>query len=149
MALWFHGTNKKASEIIIKDGFKNGTFFAKNLSDSLTMGGEYVFWVWFDKDPTEYWEYVSNKEISKDQILLLRKYSISRLYQNETLLKKIRHYHSTLMHGENILLCKTCEGKGEMNNREFDECANGKYGKTCSKCGGFGCLTKEGMQLMM
>jgi hypothetical protein len=43
MQIWFHGTNKTASEQILKDGFKAGTWLARHLEDSLAFGGPYIF----------------------------------------------------------------------------------------------------------
>jgi len=71
MPYWYHGTTKEASEIILKEGFRAGTYFSKEMASSLVMGGDYVFWVWFNEDPTKCWEYICPEPIGKDQILLL------------------------------------------------------------------------------
>ena len=147
MSIWYHGTNKKFAEVILKKGFKKGAYFAKHLESSLVMGGKYIFWVWFKEDPTKYWEYISDRNISKKNILLLRRYSTGRLYQNKELVKKIRHSNHIEQYGKDSKFCKTCDGKGEFNNREWDECANGKYGKVCSVCIGFGCVRKNGKKM--
>ena len=46
----YHGTNtKKNQQLIIKNGFKDGTYFARHMEDALEYGGEYIFTVYFDE----------------------------------------------------------------------------------------------------
>ena len=45
----YHGTNEENSKSILKDGFREGTYFAYHLEDALTFGGQYVFLVEFDE----------------------------------------------------------------------------------------------------
>jgi len=144
MSFWYHGTNKKTADIILKKGFKFGTYFANHLETALVQGGPYVFWIWFDKDPTKYWEYISAKNIHKNKIALFRKYNIRRLYDNEAILNKIRqhaireHYGKTYIGG-----CKYCKGHGELTTRKHDEPRNRKLKRViCPKCRGFGCFVK-------
>lgn len=148
MTMWFHGTNKEASEIILKSGFKKGTYFAKHLEDALGMGGKYIFWVWFENDPTECWEYISNEAIPPRNILLMNEYMINRLYNNEELALSIRLSNFIECHGKDVQVCQLCKGTGELNNnRAWDEPANGKYEEVCPKCVGFGCLKIDGTKM--
>ena len=147
MNIYFHGTNKHNAEIILEKGFKKGTYFAKHLESSLIMGGKYIFWVYFKEDPTDNWQYISDKHISIKNILLLRQYSAKRIYSNDKLAEKIHHDNHIEFNGPNIKHCNFCKGKGEINNREWDKCANGKYGPFCPKCGGFGCIKKNGKKI--
>jgi hypothetical protein len=144
MSIWFHGTLRERAGIILKEGFKAGTNFAKHLESSLVMGGPYVFWVFFEKDPTDCWEYVSSKPVGPDKILLLRRYNIQRLYDNEDLAEKIRYLNHTEQHGENINHCKKCTGKGEINDRAWDEPRKERNKKlvVCPDCKGFGFLKR-------
>ena len=104
------------------------------------MGGSYVFWVFFEKDPTKCWEYISSKPIGPENILLLRKYNIERLYENKDLAERIRYINNVEYNGDNIDPCKRCKGKGEINNREWDETRKEKKDafRVCSDCKGFG-----------
>lgn len=128
--------------MILKTGFKVGTNFAKHLESSLTMGGSYVFWVFFEKDPTEYWEYICREPIGPENILLLRKYNIEKLYDNKELAKQIRYVNLKEQYGDNIICCNTCKGKGEISNREWDETKKESEEKfrVCPDCKGFGFL---------
>jgi len=144
MTIRFHGTTKDVAEIILKRGFKKGTHFAKHLEDALVMGGKYIFWVYFEEDPTKYWEYISDKKTPSSRILLLRKYATSRLYQNDKLAERIRHECNIEYHGNEIKHCKVCRGKGEIHDREWDESRVLARTVVCSNCRGFGCTRKDG-----
>lgn len=41
--IWFHGTDQKAAQKILKTGFKKGTYFAAHLEDAIEFGGDHVF----------------------------------------------------------------------------------------------------------
>jgi hypothetical protein len=43
--VWFHGTSKENGEIISREGFKPGTWFARHMEDAVALGGPYVFFV--------------------------------------------------------------------------------------------------------
>jgi hypothetical protein len=140
MSIWFHGTTKKCADKILKEGFNAGTNFARHLEDSLVMGGRYIFWVFFEKDPTKCWEYICDKWIGPENILLLRRYDVERIYQNDKLAEKIRLRNLVEYNGENIELCRVCRGKGEIDDREWDEPRKERNQPlvVCSKCNGFG-----------
>jgi len=71
--LWYHGTNKESASKILKNGFKEGTYFARHLEDALGFGGEYVFEVAL-KLNHKYWELITKDVISADRIVRLKKY---------------------------------------------------------------------------
>ena len=56
--VWFHGTSRENAEIIKRDGFKAGTWFARHMEDAVEFGGPYVFWVKvkFSAVPSANWQ---------------------------------------------------------------------------------------------
>ena len=43
--IWFHGTTRECAELIKRDGFREGTWFARHMEDAVTFGGPVVFFV--------------------------------------------------------------------------------------------------------
>lgn len=41
--IWYHGTNRKNALSIQKNGFRIGTWFARNIHDAIQFGGKYIF----------------------------------------------------------------------------------------------------------
>ena len=82
----YHGTNKKGADIIMKDGFKRGTFFSNHLENAIYMGGPYVFQVSMrlPYDHT-YWEYVSKNKIRANRIVRLTYHRKKELFKNDKL----------------------------------------------------------------
>jgi len=92
----YHGTTKKNAEKILKEGFKEYTYFAKNLAAAIGFGGGYVFAValghkyapeWFEH--FRCWQIMNKKRVPVSQIVSLRKYSFEELKVNEKLRKKV------------------------------------------------------------
>ncbi len=140
MPHWYHGTNKKNANIIRREGFKEGTFFAKHVEDAIGMGGDYIFWVWFENNPTEYWEWVSDRIISPNKI-----YALDHIVPNEIFLNKKLDLHikkSLVKKRTNgkKRLCEHCQGRGQM---EIIPRYSRGFGKqkitTCPVCNGYGC----------
>ena len=56
----YHGTNKEAAEKIKVEGFRKGSWFAREKRGAVKFGGHYVFAVEFSDDPAmwhgEPWE---------------------------------------------------------------------------------------------
>ena len=74
LRIWFHGTNKKNANAIIKTGyFKAGTYYAKHLEDAIGYGGLHIFEVAidFDKTPLE-WQAIASNKISIKRITKYR-----------------------------------------------------------------------------
>jgi hypothetical protein len=137
MPIWFHGTTKKNSDSILVNGFKEGTFFAKHLENAIGFGGEYVFYVWFDDEPTECWEYVAFKPISVDRILGLRNFKLKTLYESKEVAKYIRKY----LHKENYsnkIFCEKCCGQGELNDVSWFSLMRDREVVVCPECNGYG-----------
>ena len=83
---FYHGTTKANAEIIKKNGFKRGAFFAAHLEDSVKFGGEYVFQVSIKLPYSHtYWEYVSANKVRADQIVRLTIFTKKELFNNPKL----------------------------------------------------------------
>ena len=51
-SIYYHGTTEDNAQIILKKGFKKGTYFTWDLHSALVMGGMWVFAIYFeDKGP--------------------------------------------------------------------------------------------------
>lgn len=87
----YHGTDKKASEKILQKGFKAWTYFARDLQDSLAMGGDHVFRVTICDDglSPDWWQTMDPKPICLDRIVELTRYDTEQLYVDEALQKRV------------------------------------------------------------
>ncbi len=139
MPLWFHGTNKKRADIILKKGFKVGTFFGKHMENAFWYGGKYIFVIFFEENPTEYWEFVSSKIILPSEIFILYVIGSDKLYYSKEVEKRNRYrFHKETNPGKKI--CTKCDGKGELGDHDSfngPRKLNRKI-KTCPKCKGYG-----------
>ena len=92
--IWYHGTNKENSELILKNGFKKGTYFANHLEDAIGFGGKYVFEVALLMDKKNYWEWITPIIISKNKIIRLKIYNdIKKIELNEELGKEVFEFN--------------------------------------------------------
>jgi len=149
-SVYYHGTTEANALIISKKGFKKGTYFTWDLHSALVMGGMWVFGVYFeDKDPNSYWEYITPKLINKNKILYLRKFDVQCIYDSEDEQAKIRDINAKEYWKQNVIQCKSCRGKGQLNEAP-------KYGgwkdpsykiQVCEVCGGHGCLKPNGKKM--
>ncbi|MGL4982249.1 MAG: hypothetical protein ACRC4W_05285 [Treponemataceae bacterium] len=107
----YHGTIKKYADIIIKEGFKDYTYFTPFLDSAINMGGEYVFSI-YDKNVTDAmlgngeWQFRLSG-IKKDKIVSLIRYKAKLLYYDTD-------SHRKYFEDENT--CKLCNGKGEIGH---------------------------------
>jgi len=92
----YHGTNKENAEMILKEGFKPGTYFAKNLAEALMYGGGHVFEVLMKHKHDPYWfEHfrcwqISNKNhLPISKIITLRVYSRKDIFADESIRKEV------------------------------------------------------------
>lgn len=135
-SIYYHGTNKKNAENIVKTGFRKGTYFTWDLHSALVMGGNYIFAIYFpDKEITDYWEWISNKVIPYKYVLYYRKFSIRLIYDNEKAQEKLRKSYHKGKH------CKKCKGKGELEERppyKYMEVKKKHKLIVCPNCKGFG-----------
>jgi hypothetical protein len=68
-SVWFHGTTRHNAYSILRNGFREGTWFARHMEDAVKFGGEYVFSVRivFEKCPIK-WQVCTANAIPKERI---------------------------------------------------------------------------------
>lgn len=108
----YHGTTEENAKKILKEGFKEYTYFAKNLADAIGFGGGYVFAValehkyaseWFEH--FRCWQIKNKNHIPITKIVSLRKYSIEELFRNkkkgkEVFERSLEYYKKIGRYGE-------------------------------------------------
>jgi len=92
----YHGTCKENAEKILKEGFKQYTYFSKDLASAISMGGKYVFGVEFKHDGApdwfegwRAWQIRNKRKIHPKHIVFLRKFNKEDLFLNKKLSHKI------------------------------------------------------------
>ena len=139
MPILFHGTTEENAKLILRKGFKKGTFFGKHMEDAIHMGGLFVFQVWFDKRPTEYWEWISDREISPSDIRSLDEFTVKEHKHSEKVEKRIREHHIREEHGDAKVVCNRCSGRGQINKpKRFGGFKAQTKLIVCKKCQGHG-----------
>jgi hypothetical protein len=148
MSIYYHGTTKEKADLILKSGFKEGTYFTWDLHSALVMGGMYVFGIWFkDKSPEKsYWEYITSTKIPKSRILYLKKFSVKNIYGNPKEDRKIKQYYNDEHFGRKTKFCTKCDGHGQLNKApEYGGWHHKNYKViVCSNCNGHGCTELNG-----
>ena len=87
MRICFHGTNKKAADKIVAEGFNVGTYFAFHLEDALAFGGDHVFFVRFEEGGfkgEDSWQFHLRDHIPPDKIWKLVRYLSTEILCNTT-----------------------------------------------------------------
>ena len=136
--IMFHGTTKERAEKILKYGFRKGTFFATHLEDSLHMGGNYIFEVFFNIQPTLYWEYVCKQPISSKRIRSCYRLLPKLIFHSEECEKNIKINNLKEEFGKKVELCKKCFGRGQLEYYPpFTPRKDFKI-TVCPKCFGYG-----------
>ena len=87
----YHGTDEKASEFILKEGFKPDTWFARHLEDAIGFGGSHIFEVMFNVDglPSS-WQFHYLARVSADRIVAYHIVQKRTIFSNEKLREEIR-----------------------------------------------------------
>lgn len=92
----YHGTDETTAKKIMVNGFKEFTYFAKNLKDALKFGGDCVFEVafpdgfapnWFSSEFC--WQIRNKKRILPDKIVRVCKYDERLIFENKQLNNEI------------------------------------------------------------
>ena len=87
----YHGTKfKYTANKILKEGFKEWSYFAIDLNTAIGQGGKYVFEVVFLKsDLPDYWQVRCENTIPAERIVKLSKYKELEILCNKSLLNKV------------------------------------------------------------
>lgn len=139
--VYYHGTSIEKAATILNEGFKEGTYFTWDLHSALVMGGMHIFAVYFlDKEITDYWEWISDKVISAEEILYYRVFSVECVYNNDKAREALIKRTHIERHGEDAIHCVKCKGQGQLNEVfEYGGIKNTDI-IVCDICKGFGCL---------
>lgn len=107
LKICFHGTDERSAENILREGFNEGTYFARHLEDALEYGGPHVFGVSFDeKELPPHWQFTSASKVSVDNIVHYRIYWVRRVGSSLDLWRKV--FESNLAMGPDY-----CDGTGQ------------------------------------
>lgn len=101
MQIVYHGTNKTAAFKILKNGFKEGTYFAVHLEDAIGYGGLYVFEVVFPSSLIQkgQWQICTFNPLQPESIVRMTKFNKSDSIIDNNLLR-IRISISNQSNGE-------------------------------------------------
>lgn len=96
----YHGTEfEYVADEILKNGFKECSYFTHDFLSAIEYGGEYVFSVVFIKEELpEYWQVRCDNKIPPIRIVNLYKHKQTEQYTNEGLRKAI--FNNALKVGE-------------------------------------------------
>ncbi len=141
MEVLFHGTTKENAKIILKEGFKVGTYFGRHLEDALHMGGNYIFEVLFEEDTGDYWEIRNGERIPTNRIRYHYLLKPNLIWHNKECEKRIKEIHSKEDYGPKAVVCDYCDGRGqEEYYPPFTYWRNMNKVTICKNCGGRGVL---------
>jgi len=86
----YHGTNKKAAEFILNEGFKPDTWFARHLEDAISYGGNHIFEVMFKvKGLPPNWQFRNLERVSVSRIVAYYIVDKVTIFSNEKLREEI------------------------------------------------------------
>lgn len=74
--------------MILREGFKKGTYFAVHLEDALGYGGLYIFEVAYPaQQMPDNWQFVTDTGVPPESIVGLTKYNRSRVLKDDKVLR--------------------------------------------------------------
>ena len=142
MAIWFHGTTPDRVESILKNGFDAWTYFGRGMEDALTFGGPCVFEVFFDKDPTEDWQWRSPEPVAASRILTVLHLRPKVLYHSEECAYRMRD-HQFQEEDPSFRACVVCRGRGQLEElAPLERLKDVDKITVCRACGGHGSVEK-------
>ena len=141
-SIYYHGTNKKNVDAILKEGFKEGTYFTWDLHSALAFGGMHIFAIYFpDKEIKDYWELIIDKVIQAEEILYYRIFTVECVYDNEDAREALTKLRIIKERGEDTIHCTKWKGSGKLNKvYEYTAWRKDDKLRVCDICKGFGCL---------
>jgi len=143
MQVVWHGTNKENAAAILKEGFKPRSYFAAHLEDAVSMGGPYIFEVWFEEEfRAESWQIVIREAVPPERILRHYKVDRTSIFENKDAQRAMRLHQIKGEFGPDAALCEACDGTGSIGPEHppFTHWKEKlKTGKMCEECYGTGC----------
>jgi DnaJ-class molecular chaperone len=145
--IMYHGTSEENSKAILETGFREGTYFTKDLASALIMGGMYLFEVWFSDEEHQMrdncWEYISPTPVPKDKIIALRHFSQEKVYGGKEAEIACQKYTLSKMYPEKPF-CTTCSGRGQLQDYDdyVGQWKNHLPVTACPACNGHGVLNR-------
>ncbi|KKL72255.1 hypothetical protein LCGC14_2086700, partial [marine sediment metagenome] len=107
LSICFHGTDERSAENILREGFDEGTYFARHLEDALEYGGPHVFGVAFEeKKLPPHWQFTSARRVPADSIVHYRIHWVRRVRSDMSLWKRV--FESNIAMGPDY-----CDGEGQ------------------------------------
>lgn len=113
MVVWYHGTDPANVGSILEKGFKAGTYFARDMGSALHFGGNVIFEVVFDAEPTTDWQYVCSEVVEPRRIRLVFETNPRILYRNHDVQGAIMLANFREEHGDHAEICPQCRGRGQ------------------------------------
>lgn len=152
-AVWFHGTTKSASDIIVQEGFQAGTYFARHLEDALHMGGEYIFEVWFGADPSADWQWVTPEPVSADQIMSVYRLEPTVIFDSQECRLRVATQLLREKYGRgSVGVCAPCQGRGQEEYYKpfvrWRGAGDELPATACKVCKGHGAVTTDGSDIL-
>lgn len=91
LKIWFHGTDEKSADQILKYGFRSCTYFAAHLEDAIEFGGEHILEVALDVEESRAkdWQIKYAEPVSPNAIVSYAVYSRVVYFENQKLIDKI------------------------------------------------------------
>lgn len=108
--VYFHGTQKEHVASIQREGFKEGTYFARHMEDAANFGGPCVFFVkvHFERPSLDGWQVVCANQVPAKAILGLRYvFSMDVEAENAALKAQIKRLSAPIATSDEI----PCGGK--------------------------------------
>jgi len=107
MHILHHGTSAEAADLILRDGFRAGTYFTAQFDSAVLMGGNYVFSVVLDGEAPRCWEWICPEPVPPERILALRTVAIQLLHYQPAAQALLRREGK-------VRPCSRCDAHGEL-----------------------------------
>lgn len=78
----FHGTDADAAQSILREGFRDWTYFARALEDAVEFGGDHIFEVCVDLPDSDNWQ-PRLSGVKPDQVVRLYRFDRTDLFRDD------------------------------------------------------------------
>lgn len=90
LKICYHGTDWFHAACILREGFREGTYFAKHLEDAIEYGGPCVFGVAFGAaELPPHWQFVARGRIPASRIVHYRVHHVCSMLVDDGLWAKV------------------------------------------------------------